>query len=154
MFICCRTTTIQRREDKKRKREEDEKAKAESKQQQDKVKAETTAAAAATGTAGGGTGDGSSTQADAKSGDTPDAKKAKTNKSGTEEAALEGVVPMAAVPEAAEVSSLAVLCCDDCFAHNDYCVVSTLSCAALIVLYCMKLHCAVLYSVCRLCMCF
>lgn len=109
MFVCCRTATIQRREDKKRKREEDEKAKAESKQHQDQIKAETSAAAAASGLGGGGNGSGAATQADAKSGDTPDAKKAKTNNAGTEEAAVEADVSMAAVPEAAEVSCCCTL---------------------------------------------
>ena len=107
----CRTTTNQRREDKKRKREEDERVKAELKQQQDKVKAESSAAA---GTGTGGDGDGTVTQADTKSGDTPDAKKAKTNSAGTTEAASQVDLSIAAVPEGAEVSSCcAVLCCDD-----------------------------------------
>lgn len=95
----CRTTTNKKKEDKKRKREEDEKAKAEAKHQEDKVKAEAkeTAAAGAEG------GDKSDIQADAKSGDTPDAKKAKTGSAGKAEAELEADVSTAALPEAAEV---------------------------------------------------
>ena len=107
--------------------------KAEAKQQEDKVKAEPSETAAAA-TEGGGKS--VTIQADAKSGDTPDAKKAKTGSADKAEAEMEADVPTAAVPEAAEVSGYYL-----CGSAGSCCVVVIEKCTYCIAGKSMGIYC-------------